>query len=207
MLTTCTDPWVPILDEPPFDTLADARAHVKDMDLGAGGRWKADRKSPGNGKTTGQYQCNAHVDCGLRVKIMLKGDGFLLFQKGEHGEEEQEKSRKNAVIPYKQEEALRDAVLGSTTPGQHFATLTRKELERSGKRGLPDPPKRPEGGLQGERAAWWQLGGTRWGHIRAGSRRRCRNTLYYALYSRHILDTFHRFASPPSEYTVLRAIF
>ena len=114
----------------------------------AGGQWKQGAKH-GNGVTTAVLQCNSHVSCGRYCMIRRAANAmFQIWMRGDHAEEDKLKKRKNSILNFEEEYALRTGCDSGNTPGTVLATMTKekeKKLRDEGKDPLEH--KRKEGGL------------------------------------------------------------
>ena len=114
------------------------------------GRWKW-AASPGNGKSRCILQCNAHVDCPVLLMVKKRLNGFFLLTKHqEHTAEMKQYKRKNSILTYEEEAALKLGLDGGTKPGGvHLARTLKemKELEDKGEN--PLLRKKESGGLEG----------------------------------------------------------
>ena len=81
--TSAKAPELPTLDEwvvsslPPRDTIKEAIKAAKKLE---GGKWNWKWSKPsGNCKTNAYHDCNAHVECGRRMKVLKFGEKFYIF--------------------------------------------------------------------------------------------------------------------------------
>ena len=72
------------VDTSEIDTLKAAKLHVSLVDEGSDGRWKVDRRAPGDGVTRAGYVCNKHVSCDMKLMIRRNGGQYCFMVKGEH---------------------------------------------------------------------------------------------------------------------------
>ena len=82
----------------------------------------------------------------------MEGEYFIQ-KKGIHTEEPKLKKRKNSILSYADEEALRDHMDAGTRPAKMHTQMTKKKaraLIAQGLDPLSEEHKRPEGGLKGE---------------------------------------------------------
>jgi len=141
--------WAVVVDIPSSNTLVEARNKLK---LSLHQKWKWAR-SPGNGKTSSVFQCNAHVDCGHHRMAVRVEQVFLVKQMGDHAEEENLKRRSNSTLPFAEEDKVRRAVDEGTRPGTVLVSMTKEKLRELKAMGEdPLQHKRPDGGLKG--ATW-----------------------------------------------------
>ena len=114
------------------------------------GRWKW-AASPGNGQSYSILQCNAHVDCPVLLMVKKRLNGFFLLTKHqEHTVEMKLYKRKNSILTYDEEDALKQGLDGGTKPGGvHLARTLKvtRELEEKGENPLLH--KKESGGLEG----------------------------------------------------------
>ena len=113
------------------------------------GKWKWAR-SPGDGVKYSCFQCNAHVDCGLHIRVVLLDGSYHLQQQGKHSEKVKEKARVNSALTYADDEKLKLCVNAGAKPAAVLASLagaTWDELVKQGKDPLKH--KKKEGGMTG----------------------------------------------------------
>ena len=133
-------------------SLKEARALMKCFDLGAGGLWKWPSSGGGDGVTVSCLQCNAHVECGVRVRTVRQSSGCYAFESsGEHSSEVSERQRKNAPLTHKQTAFANASFLGTgATPAEVRVGLTKTKEAELQKIGIdPVTTKDAEGGLAG----------------------------------------------------------
>ena len=128
----------------------DLKEAVKIAKQEGDGRWKW-AASPGNGQSYSILQCNAHVDCPVLLMVKKRPNGFFLLTKHqEHTKEMKLYKRKNSILTYDEEAALKLGLDGGTKPGGvHLARTLKgmKELEEKGENPLLH--KKEGGGLKG----------------------------------------------------------
>ena len=128
----------------------DLKEAVKIAKREGDGRWKW-AASPGNGKSRCILQCNAHVNCPVLLMVKKEQNGFFLFTKHqEHTVEVKQYKRKNSILTYDEQAALKEGLDGGTKPcGVHLARTLKemKELEEKGENPLLH--KKAGGGLEG----------------------------------------------------------
>ena len=128
----------------------DLKEAVKIAKREGDGRWKW-AASPGNGQSYSILQCNAHVDCPVLLMVKKRPNGFFLLTKHqEHTKEMKLYKRKNSILTYEEEAALKLGLDGGTKPGGvHLARTLKemKELEEKGENPLLH--KKESGGLKG----------------------------------------------------------
>ena len=131
MLTIATMPprgagrdWARLLN-PPAESMSEAKAAIRSMDLGSAGLWKW-APTPGNGITSAVMQCNAHVHCGVLVRTVRTSSGLFAFETcGVHSEEANLKRRPNSALPLAQEKTVVGAFRGlGSKPAQVRVELT-----------------------------------------------------------------------------------
>ena len=107
---------------------------------------------PGNGKRTCQFQCISHVNCGFMAKGVLSAGSYWVqvVADVEHSREPMLKQRTNAILSDAQLEEMRLLVNAGAKPSAIQSSFTVKELEKCKKKKV-EAPKRPNGGLAGER--------------------------------------------------------
>ena len=128
----------------------DMKEAVKIAKREGDGRWKW-AASPGNGRNYSILQCNAHVDCPVLLMVKKRHNEFFLLTKHqEHTVEMKLYKRKNSILTYDEEAALKLGLDGGTKPGGvHLARTLKemKELEEKGEN--PLLRKKESGGLEG----------------------------------------------------------
>ena len=128
----------------------DMKEAVKIAKREGDGRWKW-AASPGNGQSYSILQCNAHVDCPVLLMVKKRHNEFFLLTKHqEHTVEMKQYKRKNSILTYDEEAALKLGLDGGTKPGGvHLARTLKemKELEEKGENPLLH--KKADGGLEG----------------------------------------------------------
>jgi hypothetical protein len=140
------------LPEEPADSLSDARARMRCMDLGASGMWKSPSSGAGDGVTFGVLQCNAHVLCGRLVRTVRLSNGTFCFETtGEHSAEVNEKRRKNSALTMAQEDMASGSFRGmGSKPAEVRVALTLAKETELMKQGIdPLSVKDGKGGLEG----------------------------------------------------------
>ena len=114
-------------------------------------KWKWS-KTPGDGVTRAQFQCNAHTDCKCEMRVVKIEGLFHLQAKGEHSEATNLKKRANSVLTFEQEETVRKQIDTGAKPGGILTSLTKTvgaDLRLAGMNPLLH--KKAEGGLEGAR--------------------------------------------------------
>ena len=131
----------------PSATMAEAKAVAHRQE---DGKWKW-AKPPGDGVRTVYLMCNAHVGCLRMQRISKDGAGlFNIWAKGNHGEEINLKRRKNSLLTFDEEAALRTAMDSGVRPGAFVVAQTKERLTTIKDAGEdPLAYKKPEGGLEG----------------------------------------------------------
>ena len=128
----------------------DMKEAVKIAKQEGDGRWKW-AASPGNGKSYCVLQCNAHVNCPVLLMVKKRQHAFFLLNKlQEHTVEVKQFKRKNSILTYDEQAALKEGLDGGTKPdGVHLARTLKelKELEEKGENPLLH--KKAGGGLEG----------------------------------------------------------
>ena len=143
--TCASDEWV-VSSHPPQDTIKEAIKAAKKLE---GGKWKWSKPS-GNCKTNAYHDCNAHVECGRRMKVLKFGEKFYIFFKGKHSEEPTLKKRKNSLLTWDEDEQLVKAVDVGVKPAQLRVSLTKKAASELTDKGVdPLSNKDEQGGLTG----------------------------------------------------------
>ena len=115
------------------------------------GKWKNNLAAPGDGKLSRVFRCNAHVDCGMLLRIVRQEGVYTLQMKGAHTTQPKLKARVNSALTYDEAERAMRHIDGGGKPGgiySQMATAKWKELEDEGKDPLQH--KKEEGGLEGE---------------------------------------------------------
>ena len=128
----------------------DLKEAVKIAKLEGDGRWKW-AASPGNGRNYSVLQCNAHVDCPVLLMVKKRLNGFFLLTKHqEHTAEMKQYKRKNSILTYDEEAALKLGLDGGTKPGGVHLARTLKEMRELEEKGEnPLLRKKEGGGLEG----------------------------------------------------------
>ena len=128
----------------------DLKEAVKIVKLEGDGRWKW-AASPGNGRNYSVLQCNAHVDCPVLLMVKKRPNGFFLLTKHqEHTVEMKQYKRKNFILTYEEEAALKLGLDGGTKPGGVHLARTLKEMRELEEKGEnPLLRKKEGGGLEG----------------------------------------------------------
>lgn len=141
--------WLPT-GVPAQQTMAEGKAMAKALGDQLW-KWAA---SPGNGKSTAYFACNAHKACGKLVRVAQESDGlFHIMEKGQHSAEKNTKKRKNSILTIEEDETLRTAVDRGSKPGVVLTSMTKEKVSELKAQGLdPLMHKEETGGLQGERS-------------------------------------------------------
>ena len=128
----------------------DLKEAVKIAKLEGDGKWKW-AASPGNGQSYSILQCNAHVDCPVLLMVKKRPNGFFLLTKHqEHTTEMKLYKRKNSILTYGEEAALKLGLDGGTKPGGVHLARTLKEMRELEEKGEnPLLRKKEGGGLEG----------------------------------------------------------
>ena len=131
-----------------FETMQNAKTALKAY---GDAKWKWS-KTPGDGVTRAQFQCNAHTDCKCEMRVVKIEGLFHLQAKGEHSEATNLKKRANSVLTFEQEETVRKQIDTGARPGGILTSLTKavgSGLRHAGMNPLLH--KKAEGGLEGAR--------------------------------------------------------
>ena len=137
--------WLPV-NSVTYETMAEGRMVLKGME---GGKWKW-AASPGNGRTSSVYQCNAHNECPRLLKVQICDNGYVIMGTGEHGTEVKGKRRKNSTLNFEMEAEVRKSMdQGGKSAGLRVA-LTKEKVSELRSAGLdPNEHKMDGGGLKG----------------------------------------------------------
>ena len=142
---SASDEWM-VSSLPPHDTIKEAIKAAKKLE---GGKWKWSRPS-GNCKTNAYHDCNAHVECGRRMKVLKFGEKFYIFFKGKHSEEPTLKKRKNSLLTWDEDDQLVKAVDVGVKPAQVRVRMTKEAASELIDKGVdPLSNKDEQGGLTG----------------------------------------------------------
>jgi hypothetical protein len=97
--------WLPV-NSVTYETMAEGRMVLKGME---GGKWKW-AASPGDGRTSSNFQCNAHKECPRLLKVQICDNGYVIMGTGEHGTEVKGKRRKNSTLNFEMEAEVRKSM-------------------------------------------------------------------------------------------------
>ena len=115
-----------------------------------GGRWKWQRKNPGDGVTISVFICNGHDDCKRELRVVKVNYIYMIQGRGKHSGPPKGKKRVNSILTVDQEKMLSFALdQGGKPAGIRVAMTKQKMQELEGAGADPFLHKEDMGGLLG----------------------------------------------------------
>ena len=141
--------WVPLTGVPEFASFKEAMKYARQVDEGSFKRWKQFQQAPGDGRTRGTLQCNAHQDCKVLVRVRLDRGVFMVeLKQCVHGSTMNDKPRANSALTFAQVESARTALSTGARPAALRVAYTKVVMDDATEAGKP-AEKLADGGVAG----------------------------------------------------------
>ena len=138
--------WLPVGAQD-HESMEGGQQQLKTLE---GGRWKWQRKYPGDGVTKSVFICNGHDDCKRELRVVKVNQIYMIQGRGKHSAISNAKKRANSTLTVDQEKLLSFALDQGGKPTGIRVALTKQKMEELQSAGV-DPLllKDPMGGLTG----------------------------------------------------------
>ena len=123
--------WLPVGAQD-HESMEGGQQQLKTLE---GGRWKWQRKYPGDGVTKSVFICNGHDNCKRELRVVKVDHIYMIQGRGKHSAISKGKKRVNSTLTVDQEKLLRFALDQGGRPAGVRVAMTKqkmKELEAAG---------------------------------------------------------------------------
>ena len=123
--------WLPVGAQD-HESMEGGQQQLKTLE---GGRWKWQRKYPGDGVTKSVFICNGHDNCKRELRVVKVDHIYMIQGRGKHSASPKGKKRVNSTLTVDQEKLLCFALDQGGRPAGIRVAMTKqkmKELEAAG---------------------------------------------------------------------------